>query len=151
MMFAAIGDGLYKALFLGHVVSFLVAFAPAVIHPILAAQAKADGEAVLVPVARHLADNGRRVHFPALVLVGGFGLAMVLASDDVWAFDQAWISLSFLVWLAICGIVSAVVLPNERRFADGDLAAEAKVAMGGQIATVLLLVMLYLMIWKPGA
>ena len=151
MMLATVGDGLYNLLLLGHLVSFLVAFAPAVIHPILGAQAKQDGEAVLLPVSRHLADNGRRVHFPALVLVGAFGMAMLLVSDDAWAFDQTWISLAFLVWLAICGIVSAVILPNERKLAAGHLAAEAKVAMGGQITTVLLLVMLYLMIWKPGA
>lgn len=151
MMFATVGDGVYNLLLLGHIVSFLVAFAPAVIHPILGAQAKKDGEAVLVPVSRHLADNGQRVHFPALVLVGAFGLAMLLVSDEVWAFDQTWISLAFLVWLAMCGLVSALILPAERKLAGGDLRAEARVAMGGQIVTLLLLVMLYLMIWKPGA
>ena len=44
-----------------------------------------------------------------------------------------------------------MILPAERKLAAGDLEAEKKVAMGGQIATVLTLVMLYLMIWKPGA
>jgi type II secretory pathway component PulM len=43
------------------------------------------------------------------------------------------------------------LLPAEKRMAAGDLTQEKKVAMGGQLATVLLLVMLYLMIWKPGA
>ncbi len=141
---------LYKALFLGHMVAFLIAFAPAVINPILGAQVKKDGEGVLLAVSRHMADNGRRIHFPALIVLGGLGLAMVLVSDPAWAFDQAWVSLALLGWLALCGVVSAVILPNERKMADGDLAAESKVAMGGQIATVLLLVMLYLMIWKPG-
>jgi hypothetical protein len=41
-------------------------------------------------------------------------------------------------------------VPGERAMAAGDLSAETKVAMGGQIITVLTLVMLYLMIWKPG-
>jgi hypothetical protein len=74
----------------------------------------------------------------------------VFASDPAWGFDQLWVSLALLVWLAICGVVSGVILPSERKLAGGDLAAEAKVAMGGQIVTVLLLAMLYLMIWKPG-
>jgi len=116
MILATYGDGLYKLLFLGHMASFLVAFAPAVIHPILGAQTKADGDATaLARLSGHMAGNGRRIHFPALIALGAFGLGMVFASDDVVAFDQAWVSLAFLVWLAICGIVSGVLLPAERR------------------------------------
>lgn len=107
MVLAAVGDGLYKLLYLGHVVSFLVAFAPLV--------------------------RERRVHLPALIALGGFGLAMVLVADPLYGFDQTWVSLAFLVWLAMCGLVSV------------------RAALGGQLVTVLLLVMLYLMIWKPGA
>jgi uncharacterized membrane protein len=151
MVLAAFGDGLYKLLYLGHIVAFLVAFAPAVIHPILAAQAKGDGPDTLPRLSGHMAANGRRIHLPALVAVGGLGLAMVLVSDEVWGFDQAWVSLAFLVWLAIGGVVTAILLPAERRLAGGDLAAEKQVAVGGQITTLLLLAMLYLMIWKPGA
>ena len=43
------------------------------------------------------------------------------------------------------------MLPGERKMAEGDLSAEKKVEVGGQVITVLTLVMLYLMIWKPGA
>jgi uncharacterized membrane protein len=150
VVLAAVGDGLYKVLFLGHIVAFLVAFAPAVINPILAAQTKADGEDTLLKVAAHMAANGRRIHFPAVVALGAFGLGMVFASDEAWGFDQMWVSLALLVWLAICGVVTGVILPAERKLAGGDMTAEAKVALGGQLVTVLLLVMLYLMIWKPG-
>jgi uncharacterized membrane protein len=125
MVLAAVGDGLYKLLYLGHMVSFLVAFAPLV--------------------------RERRVHLPALIALGGFGLAMMLTSDPLYGFDQTWVSLAFLVWLAMCGLVSALIIPAERKLADGDRQAAAKVARGGQLVTLLLLVMLYLMIWKPGA
>jgi uncharacterized membrane protein len=151
MVLAAFGDGVYKLLYLGHLLAFLVAFAPAVIHPIVTAQVKRDGHDSLVQLVGHLATNGRRLHFPALVVLGGIGLGLVLVGDNVWGFDQAWISLALLVWLALCGVVSAVVLPAERKLAGGDLAAERQVVLGGQITTVLLLVMLYLMVWKPGA
>ena len=97
-----------------------------------------------------MASNGRQIHFPALVALGGFGIAMVLTSDPRIGFDQAWVSLAFLVWLAITGLVSAVMLPGERKMAEGDLSVEKKVEVGGQIITLLTLVMLYLMIWKPG-
>jgi hypothetical protein len=152
MILAAYDDGLYNALFLGHMISFLVAFAPAVINPILAAKVKRDGdEGALIRLSGHMASNGRQIHFPALIALGGFGIAMVLTSDPVWSFGDTWVSLAFLVWLALGGVVLGLLLPAERRLAAGDLAAEPKVAMGGQIVTVLLLVMLYLMIWKPGA
>jgi uncharacterized membrane protein len=150
MVLAAYGSGLYKLLLLGHIISFLVAFSPAVISPVLAAQAKKDGEGVLMAVAGHLASNGRRIHFPALIALGGFGISLVLVSDPAFGFDQTWVGLALVGWIAIAGVVSGLILPNERKLAAGDLEAEKKVAMGGQIVTVLLLVMLYLMIWKPG-
>ena len=103
-------------------------------------------------LAGHLASNGRQIHFPALIALGGFGIAMVLTSDD---------GLRLRRHLGVAGLPrvagdhagwsAACVLPAERKLAAGDLEAEKKVAMGGQIATVLTLVMLYLMIWKPGA
>jgi uncharacterized membrane protein len=152
MIFAAYADGLYKLLFFGHMASFLVAFAPAVIHPILGAQTQADGDpGALARLTGHMAGNGRRIHFPAVIALGAFGLAMVMTSGDVIGFDQAWVSLAFLVWLAICGVVSGMLLPAERKAAAGDESAYVLVERAGQIVTVLLVVMLYLMVWKPGA
>ena len=82
MILAAYGDTLFKVLFLGHMLSFVVAFAPAVINPILIAKLKAQGDFATLPkVSGIMASNGRQIHFPALVALGGFGIAMVLTSD----------------------------------------------------------------------
>lgn len=152
MVIATYQSSLYNLLYLGHMISFLVAFAPAVIHPILAAETKGDADdASFRRLLGHQAANGRRIHFPAVIALGAFGLGMVLVSDSVWAFDQTWISLALLVWIAICGVVSGMLLPAERKAAAGDDTAESMVQRAGGIATLLLLVMLYLMIWKPGA
>lgn len=152
MLIATYQSNLYNVLYLGHMISFVVAFAPSVIHPILAGQAKADGDdGGYRRLLGHQGANGRRLHFPAVIALGGFGLAMVLVSDPVWAFDQTWISLALLVWIVICGVVSGLLLPAERKVAAGDDTAESLVQRAGGIATLLLLVMLYLMIWKPGA
>lgn len=154
-MSAAFG-GMYKVLLLLHLLSVVVAFAPAVVNPIYAAQMKGEGEGVFQRFAGHMAANGRRIHFPALIATGVFGLGMVFSSkpdgadENLIEFDQAWVSLSLLVWIALCGVVSGMILPAERKLSAGDMEAEKKVAMGSQIATVLFLVMLYLMIWKPG-
>ena len=151
MILAAYGDTLFKVLFLGHMLSFVIAFAPAVVNPILMAKLKAQGDfGTLGKVGAHLASNGQQIHLPALIALGGFGIAMVLTSDPLYGFDQAWVSLAFLVWLAIIAVVIGVLVPAERRLGAGDMDAEKRVAMGGQVVTVLTLVMLYLMIWKPG-
>jgi hypothetical protein len=151
MILADYGDTLFKVFFLGHMLSFVVAFAPAVINPIVIAKLKAQGDHATLPkYAGIAASNGRTIHFPALIALGAFGIAMVLWSDPAFAFDQTWVSLAFLVWLAITGIVSAVMLPGERKMAEGDLSVEKRVEVGGQVITLLTLVMLYLMIWKPG-
>jgi len=151
--------GVYKVMLLLHLVAVVAAFAPMVIHPVLAARSKDDGPAVQRPVWGYMAKNARMIHFPSLVLVGVFGLGMVFSSkvgdsdENVFGFDQAWVSISLLVWIALCGIVSGMLMPSERKLAAGEGDAEAlerKVAVGGQVATVLFLVMLYLMIWKPG-
>jgi len=152
MILAAVNDSMDKLLLTGHMLSFVVAFAPAVINPVLFAKAKGDGDdTALVRLAGHLAGNGRQIHFPALIALGGFGIAMVLTSDDQFGFGDTWVSLAFLVWLAICGVVTGLLLPGERKLAAGDLSAEKLVERGGQLTTLLVLVMLYLMIWKPGA
>ena len=152
MILAAFDDNLYRVLFAGHMISFVVAFAPAVINPVLFAKAKGDGDnAALGRLAGHLASNGRQIHFPALLVMGAFGIGMVLTSDPVWSFGDTWVSLAFLTWLAICGIITGLMLPGERKLAAGDASAEKVVERAGQLTTLLLLVMLYLMIWKPGA
>ncbi len=151
MILAAYDDTLYKILFLGHILSFVVAFAPAVINPIMIAKLKSQGDHAALPrVSGIMASNGRQIHFPALIALGGFGLAMVITSDPAFGFDQTWVSLAFLNWLAITGLVSGVMLPGERKMAEGDLSAEKRVEVCGQVITVLTLLMLYLMIWKPG-
>jgi hypothetical protein len=61
------------------------------------------------------------------------------------------ILVAFLVWLAMTGVVSARILKGEKAVASGDMSARAMIAQGGQIATVLLGIMLFPMIWKPGA
>jgi uncharacterized membrane protein len=152
MVLAAYLDTGYKILFFLHILAVIVAFAPAFTSPVLVAKIKkAEGEGALPKLAGHLHGNARTIHFPALILVGLFGLGLVGMSDGFAEFSDTWVILALIVWIAICGVVSAVITPSEKALGGGDLAAEKKIALGGQIASVLLLVMLYLMIFKPGA
>ena len=97
-----------------------------------------------------IAGNGRRIYAPALILTGLFGFAMQGMSDGVIEFSQTWFWLAIVVWIAMNGVLHAVLLPAERAVAGGDESAAKRVDAGGMILTALLLVMLYLMVFKPG-
>jgi hypothetical protein len=111
--------------------SFIVAFAPTVV-------ALLPGERTTAVAA------ARTVYAPALILTGLFGILLIVTSDDAFKFDQTWISLAFLVWIAMNGVFHAIVLPGKR------IGSSSSVDGGQAIMTALLVVQLYLMIWKPG-
>jgi len=156
MVLAALRDNAYNVVLLLHIISVIVAFAPAVANPLTEARLKADGgESSLVSYYKAAGANGRKVYFPALIVAGVFGGALIGMSKTggelVWKFEQTWIWLSILNWIVLCGIVSAVILPNEKKVAGGDVSAASKVAAGGGLATLLVIGQLYLMVFKPGA
>ena len=131
-----IDDPAFRIFYLLHIVTILVAFAPAVLAVVPGGSEGARGA---------LERAGRAVYAPALLLSGLFGILLIVTSpDDIFEFDQLWISLAFLVWFAMNGVFHAMVLGGQRK---GDA---SRVETGHLVMTVLLLVMLYLMIWKPG-
>ncbi len=149
MLAAYRGTGYNVMLFL-HILTALVAFAPAFVHPLLASQTKALDASNRAKVAGMIAGNGRRIYAPALILTGLFGFALQGMSDGVIEFSQTWFWLALVVWIAMNGVLHAMLLPAERAVAGGDESAAKRVDAGGMILTVLLLVMLYLMVFKPG-
>ena len=140
----------YKLLFLLHITSIVVAFAPAAVDTMLTRQLGDSDSAVVRRVAEVASINSQRIHGTALILAGLFGIGLILASEDAWEFSQTWVSLAFLVWIAMNGVVHGIIAPSERKLAAGDMTARSRLDMGGGLVTVLFFVMLYLMIWKPG-
>jgi hypothetical protein len=125
----------FKIFLFLHILTVVIAFAPAVIAVLPGGR---DGLTGVLDRA------GRQVYAPALILAGLFGIMCIVTSDSVFEFSDTWISLAFVVWIAMNGVFHALVLVGRKQ---GD---DAKVNGGQQIMTVLLLAMLYLMIWKPG-
>jgi hypothetical protein len=125
----------FKIFLFLHVLSVVVAFAPAVLAVVPGGREGAIGV---------VEKTGRIVYSPALILAGLFGILTVVTSDDAFKFDQTWISLALVVWIVMNGVFHALVLAGQRQ---GD---ESKVFNGQAIMTVLFLIMLYLMVWKPG-
>ena len=157
MVLAAVYDNTYNLFLLIHIASFLVAFAPAVINPLLERHFAANGgDPVLRTWGAFTRDYTKRISLGALVVLLVTGVILILLSEipgtdeNAWEFSQTWVSLAFLGWFAIGGVVSAMILKGEKLIAEGDMKGRDLVAKGGPIATLLMVVMLYLMIFKPG-
>ena len=119
-----------------HIASVIVAFAPVVVGAVALAP---GGRRASVPA---LSDTGRVVYAAGLIAAGLFGILAVVSSDDIFKFDQTWVSLAFVVWIAMNGVFHAMIFP---RRGGGDRAP-----LGLAIMDVLVIIMLYLMVWKPG-
>ena len=152
MLAALIPETGYRIVYFLHIATILVAFAAAFVHPRLGGLAKRLPGDAASQLNQTIVEGSTKIHFPALVLVGLFGSAMIPMSEDIYSFSQLWISLAYLVWFAMLGILFFLMLPAERTLArtPGDADAQKKVGMFGGIIHLLLVVMLVLMIWKPG-
>jgi NADH:ubiquinone oxidoreductase subunit 6 (subunit J) len=89
------------------------------------------------------------IQLPAIVVVFVAGMGMIGmstptgASDARWEFSQTWVSLAFLV--AIVAVVLQYLV--SRAFTKGNT-KQVPMLTGG--LHVMLVIALYLMIWKPG-
>jgi len=98
----------------------------------------------------------------AVYTVPVLGILLILLSDDAWKFSDAWISLSFLLYIAILVIAIAVHVPNINKMialrggGEGvqttEVEARARTAaiLGG-VLNLLWVAILFLMVFKPGA
>lgn len=140
----------YNIVLFLHILAALAAFAPVFIHPVVANQATSLTAGERSSVWGLLAANSRRIHSPALILTGLLGFALSGMSDGAYSMSQAWLILAFLIWIAMNGIAHAVLIPAERAMANGDDTAKSRADQFEAVMAVLLVVMLYLMIFKPG-
>jgi hypothetical protein len=89
------------------------------------------------------------------------GILLILMSDDAIKFSAMWVSLSFLLYIVLMGLATGIQVPTIRKMvamragAEGAASMEVQ-AMGKKVATVsavvnvLWVVILILMVFKPG-
>lgn len=146
-------DGeIYQLVLVLHIAAVVVGFGAIALNGAYARQAQRRGgaEGVAIGEANRAVTRAASSFVYAVPL---FGIALVLLSEETWAFDQLWISLSFLLYLVAAGLLGAVVIPSQKRIsaASGDLdRLQAKVAAGTGAVNLLVVVLIALMIWKPG-
>lgn len=148
---ASIGDFAYNFTLLLHLLAVICAFAPAFVVPVLMRGPEGRSDTGARAALGALVGNEYRIYAPALVLAGLLGVGLVLQSGGAFSLADAWISAAFVVWFLMIGVLVGLLVPAEKRVAAGDAGAAGLVrAFGGGIH-LLLVVMLVLMIWKPGA
>jgi uncharacterized membrane protein len=127
----------YEVLGLLHILSAIAAFGPLFIYPSMI-RAGAGAE-----VARwHL-----RFSLPALVLVWVFGMGLVGLSDDAVKMSEGWIVASLIIWVALVVVSWFLIRPS---LADTSERARSMLGAGIGITHLGLVVMLWLMVFKPG-
>jgi hypothetical protein len=146
-----------------HIAGAIVAFGPAFVFPIIEQLQKGHPEALaFVSVLSRRIETRLILPFAASMLVSGAGL-MVTAQIDL--LRTPWLLVSLGVYAAAMALALSL-LPGTARLvrltATGQgtqvlaptseiLALQRRAQIAGAILTVLLVVIVILMVWKPGA
>lgn len=142
----------YNIVLLIHILAVIIGFAPLWLTPVLVRltangdQAAADGLEVSI----------LRFSLPGIGLAGilGFGLSAMSkvngATEPLYKMSQAWISIAAVLWIVLLAVLFFVARPAIKAFRDGNAAARGRIMMATGIGHLILVVMLYLMIFKPG-
>jgi uncharacterized membrane protein len=173
-VFAAYLDGVYKLLLVLHIFCAIVGFGAVYLNALYWQQIrKHQGREGLAISEANFRVSEIGQYFIYAVFV--FGFLLVLTSDDVWKFSQTWIWLAMALYVVGIGVSHGVLLPAVKRMGvlmreliDGppppagatasgpppqaaELAVMGKrVGAAGAFLDVLMVVILALMVWKPG-
>ncbi|HWE56595.1 MAG TPA: hypothetical protein VG435_13865 [Acidimicrobiales bacterium] len=134
----------------------------------LAQRRRAGGTGAVLEINRMISGLAEILVYAAAV----FGLAAVAASNKHFKFSDAWVSAALAVYIVDIAILHAWIRPNQRQYTDvvtrleqpladgetlesrtGDVNAlqsfEKKVSAGWGVFNVLVIVAVYLMVFKP--
>jgi len=174
MLLATTNGGLYKLCLVLHIFSAIVGFGAVFLNGVYGQQMKTRmqsgraAEAIGIFEANHTVSKIGEYFIYAVFI---FGFALLGLSDSAWKLDQTWVWLSVVLYIIAIGLSHGVLLPTVKRIgvlmhemAGGPppvggpppQAAEMatlgqRVGIVGPILNVILIVILFLMVWKPGA
>jgi hypothetical protein len=174
MLLAAINSSAFKLVLVLHLVTVVVGFGGIALLGFVGAASQRrkglEGQAVF-----ETSEELSKVAELFIYAVPVFGIALLFISttngNHVYWWDQTWVSISLLIYIATVGFVHAVLRPNLRRM--GNLMAELnaspapggggpppqaaeleergkRAGLYGAITNLAWVVILVLMVWKPG-
>ena len=149
MLLAAYRDTGYKIVLLLHIITMIVSMTGAVAHPLMFGLEGRRADPDPVALAQRIITPSK-IYAACFALAGIIGFGLISMSDDVIGWGDTWVWLSIVIWLVVNGLLHAVILPSEVAVARGETTALARLESVGKVAMVLILVLLYLMVVKPG-
>ena len=152
---------LYNLVLVLHLLAVIIGFGGMFIAPFYGNEARNRPGPEGLAVAETTLKVTGTVPTVAVCAVPILGTLLILLSDDTWKFSEAWISLSLLLYIVLMGLATGVQVPAIRKMvaqrsgADGAQsipmqALGKKVATVSAIVNVLWVVILFLMVFKPG-
>ena len=172
-VFAAYLDGVYKFLLVAHIFCAIVGFGSVYLNALYGRQIqKRQGREGLAIFEANFRVSEIGQYFIYAVFV--FGILLVISSDKVWEFKQTWVWLATALYIVGIGVSHAVLFPAVKRMGmlmremvdAGPPPAGAPAGPPPQVAEltalgprvgaasvfldVLMIVILAIMVWKPG-
>ena len=128
----------YKVVLVLHLMTAIIGFGGVVVTGYFGAMAAArkgrEGAAI-----GEVVDKAYKFSEWFIYAVPVLGIILVLMSEDVFAFSQAWVSLSFLLYIVAIGLFHGLHLPTVRRInaileetAGGSQASAGRARQAGQ-------------------
>jgi hypothetical protein len=164
----------YRIVLLLHILCAIIGFGAVILNGIYGREAKKrPGPGGLAIAEANYTVSSIAEYFIYAVFV--FGLGLVGLSDKAWKFSQTWIWLAVILYIIGIGVSHGILFPSARRMkalvaemvAAGPPPSDAppgpppqaaemgqlekKLAGASTFLHVLLVVIIFLMIWKPGA
>ncbi|MBJ7307202.1 MAG: hypothetical protein JHC63_04955 [Acidimicrobiia bacterium] len=146
VVLAALNSTGYKIVLLIHVLAVIVGFAPLWLTPVMIRLTAAGDKAA----ADGLEVSILRFSLPGIGIAGILGFGLAGMSEKVFKVSQTWLSISAVLWIVLLAVLFFVARPAIKAFRDGDVAARGRIMMATGIGHLILVVTLYLMIFKPG-
>jgi uncharacterized membrane protein len=127
----------YRIMGILHIVAVVAAFGPLFLYPSL----RQAGETATI------AKLHMRLALPAMALIWVIGMGMAGMSDDAIKVADTWVALSILIWAVLMLVSWFLIRPA---ITDPSEKATSMLAAGTGVTHLLLVVALYLMVFKPG-
>lgn len=158
MLVARVGSFGYNLLLLLHLATVVVGFGAVSLNGVYNRKAMRAGSSSSAISTANFEVSALAEY--AIYLVPVFGILVLLASGKTYQFSDGWVSASFLLYLIGLGVHHAVVRPGHRKL-NAALASgrtdspevtglNQRLAVGAAVLNLLLVVILVLMVWKPG-
>jgi hypothetical protein len=173
MVLASFDSGLYKTCLILHILCAIAGFGAVMLNGVYGQQIKIRLQSGRVSEALGIYEANFFVTQIGQYLIYGvfiFGFVTALQGDPFIKFDQTWLWLSMVIYLAAIGLSHGVMTPTVKRMGVliGEMAAGPppvggpppqaaemaelgkKIGTIGPILDLSIVVVLFLMVWKPG-